>query len=66
MIGNGQSQGLIDAIFDQSMLRRVMETLGATVRVEIEYKKSPELFPAAEKKVSYGIKKQAHGPAHEA
>ena len=33
-----------------SMLRRVVETLGATIRVEIEYKKGPELFPVAEKK----------------
>lgn len=49
-----------------SMLRRVAETLGASVRVEIEYKKSLELFPAAEKKASYGVKKPAHGPSDEA
>ena len=49
-----------------SMLRRVVETLGATVKVEIEYKKSPELFPVAEKKASYGVKKPAHGPASQA
>lgn len=49
-----------------SMLRRVAETLGATVKVEIEYKKSPKLFPVAEKKASYGIKKPTHSSANEA
>jgi transcriptional regulator with XRE-family HTH domain len=46
-----------------SMLRRVAETLGATVKVEIEYKKSPDLFPLAEKKVSYRAKKPPHNSA---
>jgi transcriptional regulator with XRE-family HTH domain len=45
-----------------SMLRRVVETLGATVRVEIEYKKSPELFPLAEKKASYGSRNRLMAP----
>lgn len=34
-----------------SMLRRVVETLGASVKVEIEYKKSRELFTVAEKRL---------------
>jgi transcriptional regulator with XRE-family HTH domain len=43
-----------------SMLRRVVETLGASIKVEIEYEKSPELFHVAEKKASYGVKKPTH------
>jgi transcriptional regulator with XRE-family HTH domain len=41
-----------------SMLRRVTETLGATVKVEIRYKKSSEQFGFAEKKSHYGVKKK--------
>jgi transcriptional regulator with XRE-family HTH domain len=39
-----------------SMLRRVAETLGATVKVEIQYKKGSEQYSIAEKKSSYGAK----------
>ncbi|MBI4767327.1 MAG: helix-turn-helix domain-containing protein [Deltaproteobacteria bacterium] len=39
-----------------SMLRRVAEILGATVKVEIQYKHGPEPFMVAEKKADFGIK----------
>jgi transcriptional regulator with XRE-family HTH domain len=39
-----------------SMLRRVAEMLGATVKVEIQYKQGLEQFSVAEKKASYGSK----------
>lgn len=42
-----------------SMLRRVAEILGATIRVEIQHKKGPEQFSVAEKKADYGIKKKS-------
>jgi len=42
-----------------SMLRRVAETLGATVKVEIEYKNTQEPISVAEKKASYRVKKPA-------
>ena len=42
-----------------SMLRRVAETLGATVKVEIHYKKGPEQFSVAEKKSSYEVKNKS-------
>lgn len=45
-----------------SMLRRVAEILGATVRVEIETKKSTRQFSVAEKKASYRVKEPAHNP----
>ena len=38
------------------MLRRVVETLGATVKVEIEYNKSPESFRLGEKKNLFRVK----------
>jgi transcriptional regulator with XRE-family HTH domain len=41
-----------------SMLRRVAETLGATVKVEIQSKKNPEYFSVAEKKAFYRVKKR--------
>lgn len=41
-----------------SMLRRVAEIQGATVRVEIQYKKSSEQFSVAEEKAPYGVKKK--------
>jgi transcriptional regulator with XRE-family HTH domain len=39
-----------------SMLRRVAETLGATIKVEIQYKQGQKQISVAEKKASYGIK----------
>jgi transcriptional regulator with XRE-family HTH domain len=46
-----------------SMLRRVAETLGATIKVEIEYKKTTDRLYLDEKKASYRVKKLAHDPA---
>jgi transcriptional regulator with XRE-family HTH domain len=39
-----------------SMIRRVAETLGATVQVEIQYKQGRGQLSATEKRVPYGVK----------
>jgi transcriptional regulator with XRE-family HTH domain len=42
-----------------SMLRRVAEILGATVKVEIQYSQGPEQLSVAEEKAHYGVKNKS-------